>query len=215
MQVDDKARQDAGRGCGHKHVRRLLLAGRKRQVREVALQRAAVLVAQGADAAGKRRVGEIPAPVGEVRVRQQVAADHDVAALFGGARVRRHAGDAMPDIGRVGRLAHLAVADHVDAGRDLLRDDIVDRLGDLRFESGRVDGVALFLAQHEVDQRLRPRQAAGVGGEDAVCAEFHAGVRNLPAKPSTPRCRAITRKVRSRRAAWASGQWRKRCGLSI
>ena len=77
--------------------------------------------------------------VGEIRMRQQIAPDHDVAALLGGARVRLDAGDAMPDVGGVGRLAHLAVADDVDAGRDLLGDDLVDCLGGFRLECGGID----------------------------------------------------------------------------
>ena len=36
-------------------------------------------------------------------------------------------------------------------------------------------GFALLAADDEIDQRLRPRQAAGMGGEDAVGAGFHAG----------------------------------------
>ena len=106
---------------------------------EVAVERAAVLVAQRTDAARKRRVGEIPPAVGEIGMRQEIAPDHDVAALLGGARVRLDAGDAMPDVGGVGRLAHLAVADDVDAGRDLLGDDLLDRLGGFRLERGGID----------------------------------------------------------------------------
>ena len=87
---------------------------------------------------------KLPRAVGEIRMREQVAPDHDVAALLGGARVRRDAGDAMADVGGVGRLAHLAVADDVDAGRDLLRDDLVDRLGDCGLERAGVDRVALL-----------------------------------------------------------------------
>ncbi len=33
--------------------------------------------------------------------------------------------------------------------------------------------LALLAAEDEIDQRLRPRQAAGVGGENAVGAGFH------------------------------------------
>ena len=117
------------------------LRRRRLEMREVAVERAAVLVAQRTDAAGKRRAPKFRRRVGEIRMRQQIASDHDVAALLGGARVGLDAGDAMPDVGRVGRLAHFAVADHVDAGRDLPRDDLVDRLGGLRLERGGVDGL--------------------------------------------------------------------------
>ena len=55
--------------------------------------------------------------------------------------------DAVADIRGVGRLAHLAVVDDVDAGRDLLRHDIVHRLCGLRLERRGVDRLALFLAR--------------------------------------------------------------------
>ncbi len=142
-------------------------------MREVAVERAAVLVAQRPDAAGKRNAGEIAADAREIRMRQHIAPDHDVVALLGGARVGLDAGDAMADVGGVGRLAHLAVADDVDAGRDLLRDDIVDGLCGLGLEHRGVDTLALLLGDDEIDQRLRPRQAAGVRGENAIGAGFH------------------------------------------
>ncbi len=110
-------------------------------------------------------------------MRQQIAADHDVEALLGGARVRFDAGDPVADIGRIGRLAHLAVGDHVDAGRDLLRDDVVDRFDHLALEGVRRDRLALLAAENKVDQRLRPRQAAGMGGEDAVGRGLHGVLR--------------------------------------
>jgi len=90
---------------------------------------------------------------------EKIAADHDVAALLGGARVRRDAADAMADIGRVGRLAHFAVIDHVDAGGGLLRNDVLDRFGGRDFNGVRVHRTAFLAAENEVDERLRP--AAG------------------------------------------------------
>ena len=74
----------------------------------------------------------------------EIAPDHDVAALLGGARVGLDAGDAMADVGGVGRLAHLAVADNVDAGRNLLGDDLVDRLGGLGLEDAGLDALRPF-----------------------------------------------------------------------
>ena len=139
MQVDDEARQNSRRRRGHEHFGRLRFRRRGLQMREIAVERGTVLVAQLADAAGKRHGGEIAALAGKIRKLQHVAADHDVAALFRGARVRLDAADAVADIGRVGRLAHLAVADHVDAGGDLPRDDVVHRLGGLAFEGLRRD----------------------------------------------------------------------------
>jgi hypothetical protein len=144
------------------------------EMRDVAVERRAVLVAQFADAAGKRHAAEIASGLAEVRMLQEVAAEHDVVAALGGARVRFDAGHAVADIGRVRRLAHLAVADHVDAGRHLARRHLVDRACRLGLEGAGIDGAALFARKDEIDQRLWPRQAAGVGGEDAVGRPFHA-----------------------------------------
>jgi len=80
----------------------------------------------------------------------------------------------VPDVGGVGRLAHLAVADHVDSGGDLPRDDLLHRLGGFRLERRCIGRAALLAGEDEVDERLWPRQAAGVGGEDAVFAGLHA-----------------------------------------
>ena len=159
MQVDDEAGQDAGRGRGHEHVRRLRFRRRRLEVRDVAVERAAILVAQRSDAAGKRRRRRNCRAAGEIRMRQQVAADHDVAAFLGGARIGLDALDAVTNVGGVGRLAHLAVADHVDAGRDLLRHHLVHRLGGRGLERRGIDRLALLAAENEVDQRL----AAGAG----------------------------------------------------
>src|SRR4051812_29330149 len=116
-------------------------------MREIAVERAPVLVFQRADAAGKWRRAEIAARAPEIGMRERVAADHDVAALLGGTRVVLDAGHAMADVGRIGRLAHLTVADDVDAARDLLRDDLVDRLRGRGLEGGGVDVVALLAAE--------------------------------------------------------------------
>ena len=83
----------------------------------------------------------------EIRMIEEIAADHDVAAFVRGARVRRDAGHAMADIGGVGRLRHFAVRDHVDAAGDLLRHDLVDRLGGRGLEHVRGDGCAVALAR--------------------------------------------------------------------
>ena len=39
------------------------------------------------------------------------------------------------------------------------------------------DRLAFLAAENKVDQRLRPRQAAGMGGEDAVGRGFHGALR--------------------------------------
>src|SRR5579883_1290472 len=130
---------------------------------DVAVERRAVLVAQFADAA----------LLAEIRMRQQIAADHDVATLLRGAWIGRDAADTMADISGVGWLAHLAVADNVDAGGHLLCYDLFDRLRGHGFEHIRRNGRALFPIEDHGDERLRPRQTAGMGGQDAVGGSFH------------------------------------------
>ena len=127
---------------------------------------------------GNGNDAEVALAAVEVGMRELVAADHDVAALLERARVHRDALGAVADVGRIRRLAHLAVADDVDAGRRLLCDAVFYRLRGRVLEGLRVDGVAFFAAEDDVDQRLRPRQAAGVRGEDAVGAGLHV---ELPA----------------------------------
>ena len=112
-------------------------------------------------------------------MRQEIAPQHDVAALFGGARVGLDAADAVPNVGGIGRLAHLAIADDVDAGFDLRRDNVVDRLRRLGFERLCIDSRAGLTPENKVDQRLRPGQAARVGRQDAVGRSLHATLGDL------------------------------------
>jgi hypothetical protein len=84
---------------------------------------------------------------------------------------------AILDVGRVARLAQLAVVDDVDTRRDLLADDVGHRRLDARVQRRAVDGHALFLGEHHLDEVGRPRQAARVGGEESFGAALH---RRLP-----------------------------------
>ena len=83
------------------------------------------------------------------------------------------AGEPVLDVGGVARLRHLAVVDDVDAGLDLLLDDLGHRRAHARGERRRIDRHALLLGVHHADEIVRPRQAAGVGGEEALGAAFH------------------------------------------
>ena len=160
VQIDDKAGENARRRCGHERVRRLGPVDGGGEVRKITLEWRAVRIGEWADASRKRDVTKLHHPLHEVGMVKLVTADHDVTPLLGGARVHRNAGHAVADIHRVGRLAHLAVAHHVDATRDLLCDHVLDRLGTLHLERGRLDLLAALLGENEIDQRLRPRQAA-------------------------------------------------------
>ena len=76
-------------------------------------------------------------------------------------------------VGGVARLAHLAVADDVDARLQLLFDHVRHRRADARAERGRIDRHAFLLREHRADEIVGAREAAGVRGEDAVDAAFH------------------------------------------
>ena len=114
---------------------------------------------------------------------------HDLQVLVGAGeldRVARRAAEAdravdllepaepRPRIGHPVELAVLAVADDVDAGVGLLAHDLGDGALHPRRERGLVVGLAELLGVEHRDQIGRPRQAAGVGGEDAAGAALHA-----------------------------------------
>jgi len=78
-------------------------------------------------------------------------------------------------------LARLfAVVSDVDAGGELLRDDVTRRGLDSGGQSHLVHRFASARADEELDQRRRARQAAGVGRQDAMVAALHAGPSRPP-----------------------------------
>jgi hypothetical protein len=84
-------------------------------------------------------------------------------ALFQTVQPRRRVGDEA-------RLGHLAVADDVEAGIDLLAHAIFHRAA-YPFRIGLlIDRVAVHARQHQLEQIVRARQAADMGGQDAFGA---------------------------------------------
>ena len=71
------------------------------------------------------------------------------------------------------RFAELAVADDVDADFGLLVHHLRDRRRQALVISGRVVRLAGLLGAQKLLQRLRPDQAADMGGQDAVGAALH------------------------------------------
>jgi hypothetical protein len=98
--------------------------------------------------------------VGEILVDERVA-------------LAAEAGEAILDVGRVARLAHLAVVDDVDARGHLLLHDLLDRRRDARVERRHVDRDALLAREHRADEIFRPGQAARVGGQESLGASLH------------------------------------------
>src|SRR5262249_44696045 len=67
----------------------------------------------------------------------------------------------------------LAVRDDVDAGGAQLADHLRHRLAHPRAQLALVHRLAVEQVPHRAREVRRPRQAAGVGGEDTVGAAFH------------------------------------------
>src|SRR6516164_2919297 len=102
---------------------------------------------------------------------EQIAVRGCLRRLFISAAAER--GDArqpVPDIEGIGDLAELAIADDVDASRDLLIDNLVDGCGKTVFESRLIEGPSSFACLKKLQQIGRPRQAADMGRQDAVGA---------------------------------------------
>ena len=94
-----------------------------------------------------------------------------------GAHRRRalalEAGEAVEHVHGVVGAALLAVIDDVDAGLDLLRHDMRDRLLHRCGELGLALAGLVLLGEQKLDDFGCARQAAGMGGEDARGRTFH------------------------------------------
>ncbi len=83
------------------------------------------------------------------------------------------AGQPVDDMDGIIGAALLAVVDDVDAGSLLLLDHAGDRLGDRSLERSVMGAGLLHVLQQQVHHLPRPRQAAGVGGENSLGAAPH------------------------------------------
>ena len=83
-------------------------------------------------------------------------------------RLRLEADHALAHVGKKARLGLLAVGDDIDAAVLLLLYDVHHRLADAFFIGIVVDALAGELGLHQVEKIVRARQAADVGGQDAV-----------------------------------------------
>ena len=82
------------------------------------------------------------------------------------------AANAIADVMDEAQFAHLAVADHVHAGLDLLLDDLCD-CGTSAFSQRKLLRGIADARLDQLDEVIGPRQAAGVGRKDALCAALH------------------------------------------
>jgi hypothetical protein len=178
--VAEEERDHPGRGGGEESLRALQPGQRRPQIVRVGGGRRGVAYGDRSRAgrgptAGAAGVAEHaprhPRKLREVLVLQRVA---------GAAE----AGETVLHVGGVGGLAHLAVVDDTDAGVDLLARDLGHGGADARGERGRVDRHAFLPGEHRTDQVVGPREAAGVGREEAVGAALHGA---YPTASSAPR----------------------------
>ena len=79
----------------------------------------------------------------------------------------------MTDIEGVGNLALLTIADAVDAGRELLCDDLLDSGGKARLERLRLERAAGLARLQKRQQIGWSGQATDMGRQNAVGAELH------------------------------------------
>jgi hypothetical protein len=93
------------------------------------------------------------------------------------------AAHAASDVGREPGPWLFAVVADVDAGRELALDDVADRRLRLALELACVDRLAGVLADEQVAQRGRARDAADVGHQDALVTALHQGT--MPAGRGT------------------------------
>ena len=165
-------------------------AERRLEVGDVALHR--VLVAQ---LDRPLHIGHHEMPAAFV-LDEQLVDDVGKLAEIGRDELRAigEAGVALHHVVAEADLAHLAVGDDVDAGLALLADHLDDGLLHPRGELVLVDRLFVEQIPHHAREVRRPRQAAGMGGENAVGAPLH---RSLP-RPIAPLQRQSGRALRAR-----------------
>ena len=83
------------------------------------------------------------------------------------------AGQTMPNISGIADFAHLAVANHIDAGPHLLFGRFPHGAAHHAVKFGFVIIAALILREELVNDDLRARQTANVGGQNTFGAGFH------------------------------------------
>ena len=129
--------------------------------------------------ADRPRAGRRPAPraagIAEHPPRQlgklgEILVDERVA-------LAAEAVQAVLDVRRIARLAHLAVVNDVEPALDLSLHDLVDRSTHARRQGGGVHGHAFLAREHHPDEIVRPRQAAGMRREEPLGAALHADER--------------------------------------
>src|SRR5689334_2086301 len=99
----------------------------------------------------------------------------------------RESREPIFDVGGIADLARLAVADDVDARRDLLRDGVGDAVHDGGVEVSGLELLTAVLFVQESDDLAAARKAADVRRQDPLGARSHW----LPRRARKPRRASI------------------------
>jgi hypothetical protein len=201
MLVLEVARDLSRRRRREENVRRSGAGGRLLRQRDVGFERGEVLPLDRARAG--RPMLERRGEVGEHR--RELGKVGLAGAERRGARAIE-AGEAVLDVGGVIGTALLAVIDDVEPAGDLLGNDVADRAPNGRLELGRLGSGIVLLVQHELHHRRRPRQAAGMGGEDALDAALH-GILFFPRPAQVRGVRGTRLRARLVQAAFFRLPW--------
>ena len=169
MVVAEEQRDDAGRGRAHEAAGRL--HARQRRLQIVGVDDGRLRVAQADRRVAGRRLAARAAGIAEHALFQQrelgqVLIDEGVAGAA-------EAVEPVLDVGGVARLRHLAVIDQVDAGRRLFLHHLGHRRPHPLGQGAGVHRHACLLGMHGADQVVRPRQAAGMGGQKTLVTSLH------------------------------------------
>ena len=150
---------------------------RRPEVHDVRLDGRVTDVGEGRRADGLA-AGHVATPGEILRELQSISAvDHRQHSLTRRERALFDPGQAFAGVGREVALRLLAVVDDVQADGDLPLDDVGDRASSPTREGGLVVGTAGVTGDQQITQTVGPRQAAGMGGQDALGAAFHRRVR--------------------------------------
>ena len=163
-QRDDPRRRRTKKGFLRRHP-----SERVREIGHIQFGRLGIAHADRTIAAGSAApcaAGVAKHPPGEFRKADEVLIDERPA-------LAPEAVQPVFGVGGIARLAHLAIIDDVDAGLDLLFDDGRHRRADAGPQSRRIDRHTLLFGEHRAHEVLRPRQAAGMGRQEAFGAALH------------------------------------------
>ena len=155
---------------------RAMCRERGAQIREVGLHRGAIdeLDRRYAARAFERLLAEhSPERFAQLRIRREIEVRRPRI-------MARESRQSVLDVGGVADLARLAVADDVDAGRDLLRHGVGHAGRDRGIERRTVVRLAAVFFVKQVDDLAAARKATHVSRQDPLGAESHYFSRRAP-----------------------------------